>query len=111
MNETNVNGNGHADHGNGHAHVTGDYATTHANDGIVKVNDSAGGVCRKERKRIEAANRPAMGAAKTERETVERELRRVTEEVAKLPPGGERRSRRWRALGEFAIALLFFIGG
>src|ERR1700674_2351935 len=111
MNETNVNGNGHAGNGNGHAHVTGDYATMLANDSIVSMFDNAGRVCRNERERIEAANRPAIAAAKTELETVERELRQVTEEAAKLPPEGELRSRRRRALGEFAIALLFFIGG
>ena len=111
MNETNVNGNGHAGNGNGHAHVPGDYATTLANEGIGNLNDNAGRVCRNERERIEAANRPAIAAAKTELETVERELRQVTEEAAKLPPEGELRSRRRRALGEFAIALLFFIGG
>jgi hypothetical protein len=106
MNATNVNGNG-----NGHAHVRGDYATTLANEGIGNLNDNAGRVCRNERERIEAANRPAIAAAKTEFATVERELRQVTEEIAKLPPEGELRSRRRRALGEFAIALLFFIGG
>jgi hypothetical protein len=111
MNETNVNGNGHAGNGNGHAHVPGDYATTLANKAIENQYDNAGRVCRNERERIEAANRPAIVAAKAELETVERELRQVTAEVAKLPPEGELRSRRRRALGEFAIALLFFIGG
>src|SRR6202158_3642199 len=111
MNATNVNGNGHAGNGNGHARVPGDYATTLANEGIGHLNDNAGRVCRNERERIEAANRPAIAAAKTELATVERELRQVTEEVTKLPPEGELRSRRRRALGEFAIALLFSIGG
>src|SRR6266852_1061271 len=104
MNETNTNGNGHA-------HVPGDYATTLANEGIGNLNDNAGRVCRNERERIEAANQPASAAARAELETIERELRHVTEEIAKLPPDGELRSRRRRALGEFAIALLFFIGG
>jgi hypothetical protein len=111
MNETNVNGNGHTGNGNGHTDVPGDYATTLANKGIENLYDNAGRICRNERERIEAANRPAIAAAKTELVTVERELRQVTEEVAKLPPEGELRSRRRRALGEFAIALLFFIGG
>src|SRR6266849_8663981 len=102
MNETNANG---------HAQVPGDYATKLANEGIGNLNDNAGRVCRNERERIEAANRPATAAARAELETVERELRQVTEEVAKLPPEGDLRSRRRRALGEFAIALLFFIGG
>ena len=99
----NANGNGHATNGNGHAHVPGDYATTLANEGIGNLNDNAGRVCRNERERIESANRPAIAAARTEREFVERELRQVTEEVAKLPPEGELRSRRWRALGQFAL--------
>src|ERR1700687_3017422 len=111
MNATNVNGNGHAGNGNGHARVPGDYATTLANEGIGHLNDNAARVCRNERERIEAANRPAIAAAKTELETLERELRQVTEEAAKLPPEGELRSRRRRAPGEFATALLFFIGG
>lgn len=104
-------GNGHEGNGNGLAHVPGDYATTLANEGIENLNDNAGRVCRNERERIEAANRPAIAAARTEREFVERELRQVAEEVATLPPEGELRSRRWRALGQFAITLLFFIGG
>lgn len=111
MNETNANGNGHATNGNGHAHVPGDYATTLANEGIGNLNDNAGRVCRNERERIEAANQPASAAARAELGTIERDLRQVAEEVAKLPPEGELRSRRRRAFGEFAIALLFFIGG
>src|SRR5438270_13389633 len=103
ISDTNVNSNGHAGNGNGHAHVPGDYATTLANDGIGNLYENAGRVCRNERERIEAANRPAIAAATSELETVERELRQVTEVVGKLPPEGELRSRRRRALGEFAI--------
>jgi hypothetical protein len=61
-------GNGHAGNGNGSAHVPGDYATTLANEGIGNLNDNAGRVCRNERERIEAANRPAIAAARTERD-------------------------------------------
>lgn len=111
MSEINANGNGHAANGNGHTHVPGDYATKLANEGIGNLNDNAGRVCRNERERIEAANQPAIAAAKTEFVTVEREMRHFAEEIAKLPPEGELRSRRRRALGEFVIALLFFIGG
>ena len=75
MNETNADGNGHATNGNGHAHVPGDYATKLANEGIENLYDNAGRVCRNERERIEAANRPAIAAARAELEVIERELR------------------------------------
>jgi hypothetical protein len=111
VSEIKANGMGHAPSGNGHVQVSGDYATTLANEAIGNLMDHAGRVCRNERERIEAANRAPIAATKTELEIVERDLPKAEEEVAKLPPEGALQSRRRIALGQFAIALLFFIGG
>ena len=112
MNHTDGNnGNSHGDNGNGKLQLPTGVGGELGDHGVGQLIDRAGSYCSCERQRIEAENGPKIAAAREELVQVERELDHVRDEVAKLPPEGDLRSRRRRALFEWVLAGVLVVAG
>ena len=111
MNERNGRGNGHASNGNGVAYTSGAIGAALGYAGVEQIDDRAGRYCSTERQRLEAANRPKIAAAKQDLVGVESDLHKLRQEESKLPPEGDIRKRRRKALYLFAFFLVLCVGG
>jgi hypothetical protein len=82
-----------------------------ATEGIDVLYDRVGRICQAEKLRIEAANQPRIASAKAELVQRQQEGPRLQEEIAKLPPEGDLRSRRRKAIGQWVIASVLVLAG
>ncbi len=107
MHRTNGNGNG----ANGAGLIPPEIGSSLGTAGVDQMYDRAARYCSCEFERRKSENQPKIAAARAEQEHLEGDLARARNEVAKLPPEGDLRARRRRAIIEWTLAAVLFLAG
>jgi cell division protein FtsB len=106
-----TNGNGNSNGANGVGLIPADIGSTLGTAGVDQMYDRAARYCSCEFERRKSENQPKVAAARAELGHLESDLARARNEVAKLPPEGDLRARRRRAIIEWTLAAMLFLAG